>query len=124
MATKELIGSFEKLWSDLCSQSLNIRIPEVMGVDVTVLTELEQRLCPKSREYRNCVNFFKNQLQNRSSLDIFLGSLTAISLIPQSPQIKPCLNYLLLAVKELNLPSPIVDEASMVNHTPPHLTPP
>jgi hypothetical protein len=115
MAGEEIIASFEELWSALSSQSLDFLSSEGPVVDVTIFIQLEQRLCNgSSREYRNYVNFFKNQLQNRSSLAVFVGSLTAISLVHQYPQITPSLNYLLLAVKELHLPPPIIEEASMV----------
>jgi hypothetical protein len=102
MAEKFQNEEFQELWSHLTSLSNH---PSSENISMSLFSRLEQMLCPESRDYRSYVNFLKVNLQNHSNGEILIGTFTTICLLPRNLTARNSINYLLLAIKELNFGS-------------------
>ena len=101
---QEMVDEFQELWSHLASHSHHHH-SLVDNINMSLFSQLEQRYCPETRDYRKYVNFLKISLQNLSYSQIFIGTFKAICLFPRDLSTRNSINYLLLAIKELNLQS-------------------
>jgi hypothetical protein len=95
---------FQEIWSHLTSQA---NTPVSESIDMSLFFQFEQMLCPESRDYRSYVSFLKANIQKNSYAEILTGTFTSICLLPRYPLARNTINYLLLAIKELNLNPPL-----------------
>lgn len=114
---QELVDEFQDLWSHLAPHSLPHPQSLTENINMSLFSQLEQRYCPETRDYRKYVNFLKISLQNLPYSQIFIGTFKALCLFPSDLSTRNSLNYLLLAIKELNLQSFV--SRSSVDSTPP-----
>jgi hypothetical protein len=89
------------------AMSAKANTPVSESIDMSLFFQFEQMLCPESRDYRSYVSFLKVNIQKNSYAEILTGTFTSICLLPRYPLARNTINYLLLAIKELNLNPPL-----------------